>query len=66
MRIYTDWLKDGVTVAAATVAGGKTVIQRLPDHSCIFSAEDQAIHLLLNVARKAKSGIFVISSDSLP
>ena len=47
-------------MAAAAAAGYKTIVEQLPDHSNIFSAEGHAVNIALDVARKAKKGNLVI------
>jgi hypothetical protein len=47
-RIYTDGSKDGEAVAAAAVSRYGTLVKRLTDHACVFSAEARAVLLALD------------------
>mgnify|MGYP006359885113 CR=1 FL=1 len=52
-------------MAAAAVVIDKVLVQRLPDHASIFSAEAQSILLALDIISQSSNQDFVILSDSL-
>ena len=62
MQIFTDGSKQGSAVAAAAVVIDKVLVQRLPDHASIFSAEAQAILLALDIISQSSNQHFLILS----
>jgi ribonuclease HI len=64
--IFTDGLKQGISVAAAAaVSHDKVVVKRLPNHACFFSAEAIAILLALDIVSQSTKQHFLIPSDAL-
>ena len=63
--IYTGGSKEGNSVAAAAVYGGRGLKCRLPNNSSILSAEIKAIDLALTLAERSDFNRCIIFSDSL-
>ena len=63
--IYTDGSKVEEKVAAAAVTDSEIFVNRLTDHSSIFTAEAKAISLALDHIKKTNITRYMIFSDSL-
>ena len=63
--IYTDGSKVDEKVAAAAVTDSEIFMNRLADHSSIFTAEGKAINLALDHIKKTNNTRYLIFSDSL-
>ena len=63
--IYTDSSKVEEKVAAAAVTDSEIFMNRLADHSSIFTAEAKAISLALDHIKKTNNRSYLIFSDSL-
>ena len=63
--IYTDGSKVEEKVAAAAVTDSEIFVNRLADHSSIFTAEAKAISLALDHIKKTNNTRYLIFSDSL-
>ena len=63
--IYTDGSKVEEKVAAAAVTDSEIFVNRLADHSSIFTAEAKAISLALDHIKKTNNRRYIIFSDSL-
>ena len=63
--VYTDGSKVEEKVAAAAVTDSEIFMNRLADHSSIFTAETKAISLALDHIKKTNNRSYLIFSDSL-
>ena len=63
--VYTDGSKVEEKVALAAVTDSEIFVNRLADHSSIFTAEATAISLALNQIKKTNNRRYIIFSDSL-
>ena len=64
-NINIDGSKDGEKVASAAILDGELYQFRLPNNSCIFSAELKAIDLALNHIEQDAYWRYIIFTDSL-
>ena len=65
-QIYTDGSKEDSKVGCAVISDNHSNMQRIPDDSSIFTAEDKAIDLALDfISTCDASNKFIIFSDSL-
>ena len=63
--IYTDGSEVEEKVATAAVTHSEIFMNRLADHSSIFTAEAKAISLALDYIKKTNNRSYLIFSDSL-
>ena len=64
-EVFTDGSKKGSAVSAAAVTKGTVLVNRLPNHASIFSAESRAVLLALRIIEQSSGKHFLILSDSL-
>jgi hypothetical protein len=64
-NIFTDGSKQGISVAATAVSHDKVLVERLPNHASISSAEAVAILLALDIISQSTKLHFLNLSDSL-
>jgi hypothetical protein len=60
-KIFTDGLKQGISVAAAAVSHDKVLVKRLPNHASISLAKATAILLALDISQSTKQPFFIYS-----
>ena len=65
-KIYTDGSKEDSKVGCAIISDNHRNMQRIPDHSSIFTAEAKAVDLALDfISTCDANNNFIIFSDSL-
>ena len=65
-QIYTDGSKEDSKVGCAVISDNHSNMQRIPDHSSIFTAEAKAIDLALDfISTCDANNKYIIFSDSL-
>ena len=63
--IYADGPKDNDRVGCAAIINNISIKQRLPSNASIFTAEINAIDLVLDAITESEDDHFIIFSDSL-